>query len=41
MTTPGGLLLTPGAGSNRDNPSLIAIEDAGFLGPSLRQRHAH
>ena len=24
--SPGGLLLTPGAGSNRDNPSLIAIE---------------
>jgi uncharacterized protein len=25
---PGALLLTPGAGSNRDNPSLRAIEDA-------------
>ena len=25
---PGALLLTPGAGSNRDNPSLLALEAA-------------
>ncbi len=34
--SPGGLLLTPGAGSNRDNPSLIAIEEAVAPLPTAR-----
>jgi predicted alpha/beta-hydrolase family hydrolase len=33
---PGALLLTPGAGSNRDNPSLRAIEDAVAPLPTAR-----
>ena len=33
---PGALLLTPGAGSNRDNPSLIAIEEAVAPLPTAR-----
>jgi predicted alpha/beta-hydrolase family hydrolase len=28
LTRPGALLLTPGAGSSRDHPSLVAIEEA-------------
>lgn len=28
MTTPAGLLLTPGAGANRDSPALVAVEQA-------------
>lgn len=33
---PGALLLTPGAGSNRDNPSLVAIEEAVAPLPTAR-----
>lgn len=28
VTTPAGLLLTPGAGANRDSPALVAVDDA-------------
>jgi predicted alpha/beta-hydrolase family hydrolase len=34
--TPGALLLTPGAGSNRDNLSLVAIEEAVAPLPTTR-----
>ena len=34
--TPGALLLTPGAGSSRDNPSLVAIEEAVAPLPTAR-----
>ncbi|MET1049659.1 MAG: alpha/beta family hydrolase, partial [Acidimicrobiales bacterium] len=33
---PGALLLTPGAGSNRDNPSLVALEAAVAPLPAAR-----